>query len=157
MSIIRTLQTLAGGVAALLLVATSGASAAVKTGTLTCNVNPGVGLLIMSTKGIECGFRSINGHRERYIGKIQNFGLDIGATTSGTIVWDVFSESNRPASLSGNYAGVDAQATVGAGVGANVLVGGSNRSISLQPVSVTGQTGLNLAGGVGDLSLERVR
>ena len=39
-----------------------------------------------------------------------------------------------------------ASATVGVGLGANVLVGGSGNSIALQPVSIEGTTGLNVAG-----------
>jgi hypothetical protein len=38
-----------------------------------------------------------------------------------------------------------------------VLVGGSDRTVALQPVSVTGQTGLNLAVGVAELILRPAR
>jgi hypothetical protein len=89
---------------------------------------------------------------------IRRFGLDIGATRRGVLSWAVLSEGSvRRGSLAGSYVGASAEATVGAGVGANVLVGGSNRSIALQPLSVSGQTGLNLALGVGDFELRSVR
>jgi hypothetical protein len=85
---------------------------------------------------------------------IRRFGLDIGATSGGQLVWSVLARSRVPVgALAGEYAGGSAEATVGGGVGANVLVGGSRRSIALQPVSLTGQTGVNLAVGVADLQL----
>ena len=71
------------------------------------------------------------------------------------MVWSVVAPTLNPApgSLSGSYGGVTASATVGIGVGANVLVGGSNNTVSLQPVSVEGGTGLNVAGGFASMSL----
>ena len=85
-------------------------------------------------------------------------GVDIGFTTGGVIVWAVFAGTNRYAGmLTGNYAGATAEVSVAAGLGANVLVGGSNRSVALQPLSVQGQIGLNVAGGIGALELHPVR
>jgi hypothetical protein len=71
-------------------------------------------------------------------------------------VWSVFAPSGRYSrgALAGNYSGASAEATVGAGLGANVLLGGSNRSFALQPVSLQGQSGLNIAAGVADLQLQ---
>jgi hypothetical protein len=40
-----------------------------------------------------------------------------------------------------------------AGLGANVLVGGSSQTVALQPLSVQGQIGLDIAAGVGSLDL----
>jgi hypothetical protein len=81
-------------------------------------------------------------------------GVDVGFTTGSAIVWGVFSDTSRFAGmLTGTYAGLTAQATAVAGVGANALVGGSNHSVSLQPLSVQGQVGLNAAGGIGALEL----
>ncbi|MGO4705535.1 DUF992 domain-containing protein [Microvirga sp. 2MCAF38] len=127
-------------------------------GVLTCSVSGGVGLILGSQKATACTFKPRRKMAERYTGVIRKFGLDIGATTQGTIVWAVFSAGDvGRGSLAGQYVGATAEATVGAGLGANVLVGGSNRSIALQPVSVSGQTGLNLAVGVGDLELRAGR
>jgi hypothetical protein len=92
------------------------------------------------------------------VGVIRRFGLDVGATQRGILTWAVLSDGSvAPGSLAGSYVGVAAEATVGAGIGANVLVGGSNRSIALQPLSVSGQTGLNFALGVGDFELRAAR
>ena len=129
----------------------------VKTGTLVCRVAGGIGYIVGSQKAVDCRFNSTRGFRERYVGHITKIGLDIGSTTSGTIVWAVFEPTDHHASLGGNYGGVTAEATAGAGLGANALVGGSNNSVALQPFSVSGQTGLNLAAGVGGLTLDRVR
>ena len=91
---------------------------------------------------------------QSYVGTISKFGLDVGATSSGQMVWAVFAGgSPTPGALAGNYVGATAEATVAVGLGANALVGGSNRTIALQPLSVTGQTGLNLAAGVASLDL----
>src|SRR3954464_12280909 len=123
-------------------------------GRLTCNVSGSVGLILTSRKAMVCTFRNSRGVRETYTGVIRRFGLDIGATAGGRIVWSVFAPSPVPrGALAGVYAGGSAEATLGAGLGANVLVGGSNRSIALQPLSISGQAGLNLAVGVAELQL----
>ena len=124
-------------------------------GLLQCDVSGGVGLIITSQKELICNFRNSRGEYEVYTGAIRKFGLDIGATAGGQMAWSVFAPSGRISrgALAGVYAGATAEATVVGGVGANVLVGGSDRSISLQPLSVTGQAGLNLAVGVADLIL----
>lgn len=130
-----------------------------KAGTLTCDISGGIGMIIASKKEVTCMFTpSAPGPREVYVGSISKFGLDIGATTGGEMVWAVFAPSTRKfGALAGHYGGASAEATVGAGVGANVLVGGSNRTVTLQPLSVQGQTGLNLAVGVAGLDLHPAR
>jgi hypothetical protein len=130
-----------------------------KVGTLTCDISGGIGLIITSKKNVTCMFTpSVQGPREVYTGTITKFGLDIGATTGGEMVWAVDAPTNRRfGALAGHYAGATGEATVGAGVGANVLVGGSDRTVTLQPVSVQGQAGLNLAVGVAGLNLRPVR
>jgi len=127
----------------------------IKVGALRCEVSAGLGLIITSSKEIECAFTAASGRREHYYGKIRKFGLDIGATNAGVLEWDVFSATQGPRrhALAGDYAGVDASATFGAGLGANALVGGSDRAFALQPLSVQGQTGLALAAGVESLTL----
>jgi hypothetical protein len=127
----------------------------VKAGTLTCNVASGWGFVFGSTKDLHCTFRP-NGHAsEHYTGTISKFGVDIGYTEGGVLVWGVFAPSSdvRPGSLAGDYAGATASATVGVGLGANVLVGGFDKSFALQPLSVEGNKGLNVAAGVGAISL----
>ncbi len=130
-----------------------------KVGTLTCDIAGGIGMIIASKKDVTCMFTpSQPGPREVYVGSIRKFGLDVGATSGGEMIWAVFAPSNkRFGALAGSYGGASAEATVGAGVGANVLVGGSDRTVTLQPVSVQGQTGLNLAVGVSGLELRSAR
>jgi len=108
---------------------------------------------------VTCMYTPANpGPREVYVGDIAKFGLDLGATSGGQMVWAVYAPTTaRYGALAGQYVGATAEATVGAGLGANVLVGGSNRTITLQPLSVQGQTGLNVAAGVGALTLRPAR
>ncbi len=130
-----------------------------KAGTLTCDISGGIGLIITSHKDVTCMFTpSQPGPREVYVGGINKFGLDLGATAGGEMVWSVFAPTTRRfGALAGNYTGATAEATVGAGLGANVLVGGSDRTVALQPVSVQGQAGLNVAAGVAELVLRPAR
>jgi hypothetical protein len=146
-----------------LAVASIGPAAAqpmrVKSGVLDCDVSSGIGLIIGSQKSLQCAFTPDQpGPRELYVGVITKYGLDIGATSGGRMVWSVYSETNAGrGALAGDYSGVTGEATIAVGLGANVLVGGSNRTVALQPVSVTGQSGLNLAVGVADLQLRTAR
>jgi hypothetical protein len=129
----------------------------VEVGTLVCDVSGGLGLIIASQREMICSLEAIDGFTDRYLGMINRFGLDLGATTAGTIVWTVVAPTRdlySPGALAGIYVGASAEATVGVGLGANVLVGGGDRSFTLQPVSVQGQTGLNIAAGVAELVLE---
>lgn len=134
------------------------ASKGVKIGVLTCEVDGGVGMVIGSSKGMDCVFEGTIGSRERYTGSIDKLGLDIGITRKTVIAWAVFAPGKLKAgALAGRYAGASAEATVAVGLGANVLVGGSNKSIALQPLSVQAQTGLNFAAGVVKLQLKRAK
>jgi hypothetical protein len=128
-------------------------------GTLTCNVAGGWGFVFGSSKAIRCNFARVGGRPEHYTGSINKFGVDIGFTQGGVLVWAVLAPTANlaPGALSGRYVGATGSASVGVGVGANVLVGGSHRTISLQPVSVEGNTGLNVAAGIGDMSLRYQR
>lgn len=130
-----------------------------KVGTLTCDISGGIGLVITSKKDLTCMFTpSQPGPKEVYVGSITKFGLDLGATAGGEMVWAVYAPTTRKfGALAGNYGGAAAEATVGAGLGANVLVGGSDRTVALQPVSVQGQAGLNVAAGVAELRLRPAR
>ena len=130
-----------------------------KVGTLSCDISGGIGLIITSKKDLTCMFTpSQPGPREVYVGSITKFGLDLGATAGGEMVWAVYAPTTRKfGALAGDYGGATAEATVGVGLGANVLVGGSDRTVALQPVSVQGQAGLNVAAGVTDLRLRPAR
>jgi hypothetical protein len=147
-----------GILAALMTVASAGPGAAqqVRAGLLTCDVSAGIGLIIGSQKDVSCAFApdQPGGRREDYDGSITKFGLDLGITGGGVMVWVVFTDTVAgPGFLAGDYVGASGEASVGAGVGANVLIGGSRRTVALQPISVGGQIGLNLALGVSSLHL----
>jgi hypothetical protein len=127
----------------------------VQVGVLTCNVSGGFGFIIGSSPAVDCAFAPANGPAQHYVGAINKLGVDIGYLQSGIIVWSVVAPTINMAagSLSGAYAGATASATVGIGAGANVLVGGSGNSIALQPVSIEGTTGLNVAAGVAEMTM----
>jgi len=145
------------GAAAVVAVATVPADAQprrVQVGTLACSISAGVGLVVASQRNVSCNFQPDGGPPEAYTGTMTRIGVDVGFTSGGAMVWGVFADTNRYAGmLTGTYAGATAEATVAAGLGANVLVGGSNHSVALQPLSVQGQVGLNVAAGVGALEL----
>jgi hypothetical protein len=128
-------------------------------GTLTCSVSASIGFIIGSQKNVNCVFRGQPGEPEEgYTGTMTTIGLDIGITTGGVIVWTVFADTNRYAGmLAGKYGGATAEISVAAGLGANVLVGGSNRTVALQPLSLQGQIGLDVAAGIGELELHPYR
>ena len=130
------------------------AQARVEVGVLTCTVRGGTGFIVGSTKDLSCRFNR-PGRDEFYHGTISKFGIDIGTTKQSSIAWAVLAPTAQlpPGSLSGNYGGVSAEATVGVGIGANALIGGSSKNIILQPLSVQAQQGLNIAAGIAALSL----
>jgi hypothetical protein len=127
----------------------------VQVGQLTCSLSASVGLILGSQKNVNCILKGQPGEPdEHYTGTMTTIGLDIGVTTGGVIIWTVFADSSRyQGMLAGTYAGATAEASVGPGVGANVLVGGSNHTVTLQPVSLQGQIGLDVGGGIGTLEL----
>ena len=148
----------AGLIAAVASVAAISAPAlaqAVKVGTLSCNVASGFGFIFGSSKALNCTYAATGGRYEHYTGSITKFGADIGYTSGGVLVWTVVAPvaAMRPGALAGNFAGATASATVGVGLGANVLIGGSNNTIALQPLSIEGNTGLNVAAGIAAITL----
>jgi hypothetical protein len=127
-------------------------------GTLTCNGHGGVGLIFGSKETLRCKFTSaVTGRQRHYVATITKVGLDIGIKGESTLIWTVLgSTTDLPGgALEGTYGGLTAGAAVGIGGNANALVGGSNQSIILQPVSVEGQTGLNISAGVAGLTLRQ--
>lgn len=128
-------------------------AAAVKAGTLSCRVDGGWGLLIGSSHAANCVFTASDGKKTKYKANITKIGLDIGYTDNKNIAWVVLNLKGDGADLSGNYMGVNVEATAGVGLGANALVGGFNGNFALQPISVQGQTGLGAALAVQALTL----
>jgi hypothetical protein len=148
----------AASVAALAFSTQSAFADQTQIGTLRCDVAGGAGLIIGSQRALNCQFASVNGAVEHYTGTITKVGVDIGPTGDGQIGWAVFAPATGlpGGALAGSYGGVTGSLTVGVGLGANVLVGGSASTIALQPVSLNSQTGLNVAAGVAGLSLQYV-
>jgi hypothetical protein len=153
----RTLALMAGcaAAAALLSGPAAQAQARVEVGILNCSAGGSTGFIVGSTKYLRCQFKR-SGRDEYYRGTISKFGIDVGSTKETAISWAVLAPTaNLPAaSLTGKYGGVGVEATAGLGVGANALIGGSSRSIILQPLSIQAQKGgFNLAAGVEALEL----
>lgn len=145
---------------ALALAATATPAAAqdrVRVGVLECSVVGGTGFVFGSTKSLTCIFTPAgNAPKETYTGTINKYGLDLGATAESRIVWGVLAAAQAfdPDALAGKYYGASAEATAGVGLGANALIGGFNRSVALNPVSLQTQTGINVAAGIAELTLK---
>lgn len=156
----KRIAILLGATAAVAFAASLPAAAQrAQVGTLTCDISAGVGMIIGSRKDITCAFApSPPGPAEFYVGSISKFGLDLGVTSGGQMVWAVYASTTaRRGALAGIYGGASAEASVVAGLGANALVGGSDRTVALQPLSIQGQVGLNVAAGVTELALRLAR
>jgi hypothetical protein len=140
-------------------VGTAGAFERAQAGELRCDVSGGVGLILGSQKEVDCTFKPVaRGPLEHYRGKLTRLGLDLGVSNGAVMVWGVWAPTERPAgALAGTYGGATADASVGKGVGGNVLAGGNDRTVELQPVSVESDTGINLAAGVAGLELQWLR
>lgn len=138
---------------------TSQAQSRVKLGVLECRGGPSVGLIVRSSTQLSCVYTGDDRFQDRYVALVQKVGLDIGITQSTAIAWTVFAPTNRigAGDLSGSYGGVSGSASVGVGLGANVLIGGSNNSIALQPLSLQGQVGLSVQAGLQGLELRPAR
>jgi Protein of unknown function (DUF992) len=151
-------MVIALGLAVALAAAESGGSkgTTVRAGYLTCHVAAGWGFIFGSSRKLQCAYALQPGYTEYYTGSITKFGADIGYLSSGVILWAVLAPTTNlgQGALAGHYAGATASAAVGVGAGANVLIGGFKNSIALQPVSIEGQNGLNVAAGVVALSLK---
>jgi hypothetical protein len=148
------------GLAITTLVASLGSANAlpVRAGILQCQGGQNVGFVVGSVTSLECVFQSEGRRPEPYIATIHRLGLDLGITQQIRLSWAVNAPTSRlgRGDLTGNYGGVGANASVGIGGGGNFLVGGPANSYALQPISVQGQTGLNIAAGIADLELTPV-
>lgn len=139
------------------LIAAPASAAALELGVLDCTIDGGTGYFIASNKGVACTFRPHNGGSESYTGVISKIGVDLGMTHQGALQWAVLAATRDGSGdqLAGTYVGVNAEASVVTGGGANLLVGGFHDAISLQPLSVQAQTGVNLAVAVTSMELIR--
>jgi hypothetical protein len=127
-----------------------------KVGTLSCDVSAGVGMILLQKQTLRCAFTPMLGAPvDIYTGRIDEYGVALGAVQQGHLVWAVVApvDGVPHGALAGSYAGVGGEATAGVGVGANVLIGGAGRAFSLQPVSIEGQVGVNVAGGITTVTL----
>ncbi len=127
----------------------------VRVGVLECRGGASIGFIVGSVTHLGCVLRADDMPDDRYIATIHKVGLDLGITAETALAWVVYAPVARlgPGDLSGDYAGAQGSASIGVGLGGNVLVGGSANSIALQPLSVQGQVGLNVAAGLESLEL----
>jgi hypothetical protein len=145
--------------AVLMATVPTGAQANVEVGGLTCRSTGATGYVVGATLNFECVFvPSGGGPAHHYFGVVRRIGVDLGVTQNVSMGWLVFAPTGaiHPGDLAGNYGGVQGNATVGVGVGANALVGGSANTFALQPVSAQAQAGLNVSAGLTDLELRSV-
>jgi hypothetical protein len=153
--------TISIAVAAAVLTASLGAVEAqqpmpnVRVGVLECRGGASVGFIVGSVTNLGCVLRVEGMPEDRYVATIRKIGVDIGITEETALGWAVYAPVARlgPGDLAGTYAGAQGSASVGVGLGGNVLVGGSDNSIALQPLSLQGQVGLNVAAGLESLEL----
>src|ERR1700680_66727 len=154
------LSTLSIAIVALVApIASANALPPVPAGYLQCQGGQNVGFVVGSVTSLECVFQSEGRRPEPYVATVRRYGVDLGITDQTRLAWAVTAPTGRVGygDLAGNYGGVGANASVGVGGGGNFLVGGPQNSYALQPVSVQGQTGLNVAAGVADIELQPLR
>jgi hypothetical protein len=153
------LSTLSIAIAALLApIASANAVSPMRAGLLQCQGGQNVGFVLGSVAQLECVFQSPGQRPDPYVATVRRFGVDLGITAQTQFSWAVTAPGGRLeyGQLAGNYGGVGANASVGVGGGGNFLVGGPNNSYALQPVSLQGQTGLNVSAGIAGLDLQPV-
>jgi uncharacterized protein DUF992 len=156
---VRTTYLSAIAAAMLMTAASTGVQANIEAGGLTCHSAGAVGQVVASVLNLDCVFvPAAGGPQHHYVGVIHRYGVDLGVTQNVAMGWVVFAPTGviHPGDLAGDYGGVHGNASVGVGVGANVLVGGSNNTFALQPVSAEGQVGLNVSAGLTGLELRSV-
>jgi hypothetical protein len=123
----------------------------VKVGGLSCSMAPTIGLLVVSEQKLNCTFTPSGPYPpEHYNGTMGTVGIDVGVIGGGLLAWP------PQGSLATTYGGASGSIAAGVGVGANVLLGGSGRSVMLQPISVEGSVGIEVTLGVAALTLQWV-
>lgn len=127
-------------------------------GRLSCHVGSGIGLVLTSQRPMDCRYAPRRGPLQRYTGVVRNFGLDLGSIRGTTMSWRVYGPYARSSlgALNGRYAGATAGVSVGAGASGNILVGGPDNAVTLQPLSIQSARGFNLAVGVTGFDLTYV-
>src|SRR5436190_14125906 len=153
-------STIAIAMAALMApIASANALPPARAGILRCQGGQNVGFVVGSVTSLECVFRSEGRPPEPYIATVRRYGVDLGFTDQTRFAWAVNAPTGRivRGDLAGNYGGVGANASIGVGFGGNFLVGGPSNAYALQPISVQGQTGLNVAAGIADIELQPYR
>ena len=130
-----------------------------RVGVLSCNVAPGVGFIVTSDRALSCVLTPNHGPREYYVGSIRNVGVDLGFTAGGRLAWAVLTAGSAlpQNALAGEFVGASGSASFGGGVSGNLLVGGNNRSVSLQPLSLGVQAGVNLSAASEPSACSRLR
>lgn len=125
-------------------------------GVLECKGGPSIGFIVGAVTNLACVLRINGTPADYYVATIQKVGLDIGITESTALAWAVFAPVAQPGrgDIAGSYVGVDAMAAALVGVGGNVLLGGSNNSIALQPISIQAETGVVIAAGFERMDLQ---
>jgi hypothetical protein len=125
-------------------------------GMLSCKVDPSIGFIIAGRQSMQCRFtQNASNPPQAYEGALNMVGLNIGITADSVLGWAVFAPTvGIPAgALAGDYVGASGAIGMGVGAGTNVLIGGSGRTVALQPVSLQGSVALNVALGVSALTL----
>lgn len=154
----QTIRLLCGLCISVLMsaVATPAQGETFRVGRLLCSSSPRIGFVVGSTQSLRCVFyRRGSSQRYIYAGRVRRVGFDLGVTGGGVLSWAVFAKNSRigPGTMRGSYVGASANIALGPGFGANVLIGGSRRSVVLQPISVERAIGVNLAATVTHLTL----
>ncbi|MDE1994126.1 MAG: DUF992 domain-containing protein [Rhizobiaceae bacterium] len=151
----RILSNLSAAIVLTIAGSTAALAEQIKVGQLDCDLSAGLGAIIGSQQEVNCLFTpSVPGPSKTYVGKITQFGFDIGKIEKSRMIWLVYSTTGRKdGGVEGTYRGVSADASVDVGLGANVLVGGDHGSLSLQPISVETEDGFNIAVGVAEMKL----
>jgi Protein of unknown function (DUF992) len=145
----------ATGIIGLAMATPAAAQSRLEVGNLECRGGGAMSFVLGSVNEYACVFHAGGGRQQRYVATIRRFGVDLGYTGQTLLSWLVFAPTRRVGygDLAGNYVGASGSAAIGAGLSANALTGGSNNSIGLQPLSVGGGGGLNIAAGVANLEL----
>lgn len=124
-------------------------------GMLTCTLTTDTNLVLFSREDYDCTYAAANGETGTYRGEIRKLGADLQIKRQQVLKWAVLAPSSGggASAISGSYVGGSAEATAGAGLGARVLIGGSRSQFTLQPVSLSGQTGLGASATLDALEL----
>lgn len=146
---------LAFGLISLLSGTANASSLNAEIGLLSCDVSAGIGLIIKQSQTLNCTFTTSKGETQKYSGNITEYGIELGEVKEAEMTWTVLAATTtiEPGALQGDYAGVNADASLSVGAGVNLLVGGLDKSFTLQPLSVDTEKGTSLSAGVTTMSL----